>query len=627
MGKAQKIDHTIETSLPYHLENAFDHLNIPFASIPEMIKEQAYKTPDAIALVYKKEQLTYQQLDYITDQFAQMLKSEEDSLETIVCILVEKSLRTIVSMIAVLKAGWCYLALEQDTPQQRLDYILEDTHPQKIITTNQYVSKFNKYKHGTYINLDLEWENIKRIKINRYSVNIKPQHLAYISYTSGTTGKPKGVCIPHASVIRLVKGNDSLSLNEQTIFLQLAPVAFDASTLEIWGTLANGGKLIIYTDDHISPEMINTLVKREQVNTLWLTAGLFHSLIDHNIELFDSVKHVISGGDVVSAKHVHQLFVRYPSIKFSNGYGPTENTTFTTIWTTHQDPGVERNLPIGYPISQTSVYILDSYLSIVSSGTIGDLYTSGVGLARGYLNHPYATAEKFIPNPFSNEPGARMYFTGDQAKWNEDGTIDFVGRTDHQIKINGYRIEPNEIETLLKEHIDIRDAVVIVQELDSQKKLIGYVTLHHSNKACSELAYSFKEYLKDKIPTYMLPWLISIIPHFPLTSNGKVDREALPKIDKRPRNITDEYIPARHKLDFYLVNLWQDMLKIDVVGIEDDFFELGGHSLILAQVVSQIRTDYEINIQSKLLYSNSTIQQLSDAIQTEYSIGGNNEIN
>lgn len=627
MGKAQKIDHTIETALPYHLENAFDHLNIPFASIPEMIKEQAHKTPDAIALVYKKEQLTYQQLDYITDQFAQMLKSEEASLETIVCILVEKSLRTIVSMIAVLKAGWCYLALEQDTPQQRLDYILEDTHPPCIITTNQYISKFDKYKHGKYINLDMEWENIKKIKMDMYAVKIKPQHLAYISYTSGTTGRPKGVCIPHASVIRLVKGNDSLSLNEQTIFLQLAPVAFDASTLEIWGTLANGGKLIIYTDDHISPETINTLVKREQVNTLWLTAGLFHSLIDHNIELFDSVKHVISGGDVVSAKHVHQLFVRYPSIQFSNGYGPTENTTFTTIWTTHQDPGVERNLPIGYPIAQTSVYILDSGLSIVSNGTIGDLYTAGTGLARGYLNHPYATAEKFIPNPFSDEPGDRMYFTGDQAKWNEDGTLDFMGRTDHQIKINGYRIEPNEIEVLLKEHIEISDAVVVVQELDSQKKLIGYVTLHDPNKACSELAYDFKEYLKDKIPTYMLPWLISIIPHFPLTSNGKVNREDLPKIDKRPRNITDKYIPARHELDFYLVNLWQDMLKIDVIGIEDEFFELGGHSLILAQIVSQIRTDYNINIQSKLLYSNSTIQQLSDAIQSEYSIGGNHEIN
>ncbi|KXY48259.1 MULTISPECIES: non-ribosomal peptide synthetase [Bacillus] len=598
--------------------NGLVNSRTPQKCVHELFKEQVLKAPKSIALTCNGKSLTYHELDIITDSFAQDLIDKGSGPETVIAVLTHRSIETIVSILSILKAGGCYLAIEPDIPTIRLDYIIKDANPSIIITTGNHLNKLDGIREDiSTINIDVDLERIRSKKLISTERSITPSNLAYISYTSGTTGKPKGVCITHQSITRLVKGEESLLLGSDTVFLQLAPIAFDASTLEIWGTLTNGGKLVIYSHQEVTSEEIQTIIERDSINTLWLTSGLFHLMIDTNISIFKDIKHVLAGGDVISARHVNQLLDTNSDIIFTNGYGPTENTTFTTTWSVNNKKSIQGNIPIGKPINGTTVYILNTNLSPVTIGEIGDLYTGGEGLARCYLGRSRETAGKFIPNPFSENYGERMYYTGDQARWNNDGTIDFIGRKDQQVKINGYRVETNEIEMTLKEHDEVMDAVVVVQNIENDKRLIAYVIPKTKNCDYISLTRSLQVYLKKKLPFYMVPWVISIIQNLPLTMNGKVDRNALPTTLRKPRNLENEYIPPTNSIELYLTNLWGEMLKVEPVGVKDDFFELGGHSLIVAQLISQIREDKKVPIHSRNIYLNPTIEGLAKTIEFE----------
>ncbi|MFS0592503.1 non-ribosomal peptide synthetase [Cytobacillus horneckiae] len=590
-----------------------NNASIMVNSIPDMFKEQVKATPNAIALSDNKEKFTYMQLDKITDNFAQVLLNHQIHLDNVVLIYAESSIKTIASILGVLKAGGCYLALEVDTVCDRLAYILEDASPSLVITTSD---KANKFVEQSLIDLDEEWDKALETDVELQPVALSKDQLAYISYTSGTTGRPKGVCVTHGAVRRLVNGEQFLNLNSDTTFLQLAPLAFDASTLEVWGTLCNGGNLVVYPNEKVSPEVLEQVIDTHSINSLWLTAGLFHLMVDNNIEIFKNIANVLAGGDVISVQHVQKLMNKFPYIHFINGYGPTENTTFTSTWTADKELKDLTSVPIGKPINGTEVYILDSNLLPVKDEEIGSLYAGGEGLARCYLNMSKETAEKFIPNPFSHHHGQRMYDTGDLARWRNDGTIEFIGRADGQLKINGYRVETREIEELLKSHPDILDAIVLSQSCDQDKKLVAYVILKQCDCTDTSKSVELKNFLRERLPKYMIPWAISILKSFPLTKNGKVDRGLLPKLTFNSRNVHTEYTPPETALEIYLTELWEEFLKIDSIGVNDDFFELGGHSLIVAQLVSHIREDKKLNISSKILYLNPTIKKLASAIDS-----------
>ncbi|WP_400161937.1 non-ribosomal peptide synthetase [Brevibacillus sp. TJ4] len=590
---------------------------LPLQPVHELFREQAKRTPDAVALSCKGKEMTYRCLDEVTDHLANWLAERGIGPEKAVAVLAERSFFTIVSILSILKAGGCYLVLERDMPSSRLAYVLKDARPELLLVQGCRQVEFPDFDGSRVLDLDAGLEGIGTYTPFRGKVKTDPSHLAYISYTSGTTGNPKGVCVTHGAVSRLVKGEASISFSPETTCLQMAPVSFDASTLEIWGTLTNGGRLAIYPCDEVTPEGIAAVVEREAVNTVWLTAGLFHVMVDTNIDMFRHIRHVLAGGDVISKKHVEKLVHHVPAITFTNGYGPTENTTFTTTWSTQDGFYPDAGIPIGKPVNGTTVYILDSDLSPMPVGAIGDVYTGGAGLARCYLNMPRHTAERFIPNPYSAVPGERMYDTGDQAKWNDDGTIAFVGRKDSQVKINGYRVETGEIEAAIKTCPEIADAVVVVQTVETAKRIVAYVTPKQPGCASDSISAKLHAFLKDALPSYMLPWHISVISALPLTRNGKVDRNALPAIGKKPRALANEYVAPRTPTEAYLADLWGRILDIDPVGAEDDFFELGGHSLIVAQVISQIRSDQDVNILSRTLYLNPTLEQLASAIDEE----------
>ena len=349
-------------------------------------------------------------------------------------------------------------------------------------------------------------------------------------YTSGSTGRPKGVNVEHRSIVRLVKNTNYADFSSAQTFLQFAPTTFDASTLEIWGPLLNGGRLVIMSPGTASPEELGEVLQRHEVTTLWLTAGFFHLMVDENLEGLRSVKQMIAGGDVLSPAHISKVLHEFPDCRVINGYGPTENTTFTCChsMTVGDEPGA--SVPIGRPISNTRVYLVNRRFQLVPVGVPGELLAAGDGLARDYLGDAALTAEKFIPDPFSAQPGGRLYRTGDLARYLADGTIEFLGRADQQVKIRGFRIEPEEIEFVLEHHPNVRRAVVQVnQSVDGDKQLVAYVAVDAEPAVGSD---ELREYLAEKLPDYMMPSAFLVLDELPLTANGKVDRSRLPELSE-----------------------------------------------------------------------------------------------
>ncbi|MGG1205736.1 amino acid adenylation domain-containing protein, partial [Brevibacillus formosus] len=429
----------------------------------------------------------------------------------------------------------------------------------------------------------------------------------YVIYTSGSTGLPKGTLVIHRGIVRLVKETDYVTITEQDVFLQASTVSFDAATFEIWGSLLNGAQLVLMPPDLPSLEELGQAIQTHKVTTLWLTAGLFTLMVDHHKEHLTGVRQLLVGGDVVSVPHVRKA-LEIEGITIINGYGPTENTTFTCCYPVTELPETISSFPIGRPIRNTTVYVLDSNMQPVPIGVTGELYIGGDGLAQGYLHRPDLTEERFVPNPFSTDPQARLYRTGDLVRYLPDGLIEFIGRIDNQVKIRGFRIELSEVEAVLAKHPALAASVVIVREDEPGKKqLVAYAVKQAEHEVDTA---ELRQHFKAHVPDYMVPSAFVMLDELPLTPNGKVDRKALPvPVYDRSQDV-DSFTEATNLIEQKLAEIWCGVLRMDRIGIHDNFFELGGDSILSIQIVARANKA-GIHLTPKNLFDHQTIAELA----------------
>jgi len=560
-------------------------------TIIDLFTLQVKKTPDAIAVVYEDKELTYQYLDEVSNQLAHYLLHHYDlELEDLVGVKLDRSEWLIISILAILKAGAAYVPIDPNYPEHRIAYMEADSNC-KVTLDEDLLRAFEKEE--CQISFLPEVDN-------------RSTSLAYIMYTSGSTGNPKGVMVEHKSIIRLVKSSNFYQCSKSDILLSTGAFSFDATTFEYWGTLLNGSRLILCSKDTLlDNELLSKEIIKRKVNIMWFTAGWLHQLVDTSIDLFSPLSTILAGGNKLSPQHINILRTTYPELEIINGYGPTENTTFSL---TYNIADVVGDIPIGYPISNSTAYILSDNLGIQPIGVIGEICVGGSGLSRGYLNQPELTAKKFVPHPFRE--GKKLYKTGDIGRWLADGTIEFIGRKDDQVKIRGFRIELGEIEQVLLDLADIGQAVVMVQEFQGTNVLVCYLVAEKDIDKSS-----LRSNLGEKLPDYMVPNYFVILDILPLTPNGKIDKKSLPKVEIKDL-IQQDYIAPETELEERLVILWEEVLGVDKIGITDNFFELGGHSLKATRLIGNIHKTFQVRLDLKQLFSNPTLKEQARLIES-----------
>ncbi|MEL6263547.1 MAG: amino acid adenylation domain-containing protein [Cyanobacteria bacterium J06626_6] len=591
-------------------------------AVHQLFEQQVALTPDAIAVRFKDCSLTYTALNQRANQLAHYLKDLDIEPGDLIGLYMERSLEMIVSIVAILKAGGAYVPLDTSYPSERIAFILQDSKV-SILLTQSHLSMAVAEIVSQVVEVDRLFLSdhdatsrsnlfLNPVSVQKTFEDRPADQLAYVMYTSGSTGTPKGVCVRHRSISRLVKNTNFVSIDSEDVFLQLAPIAFDAATFSIWGALLNGASVVLFPHAKPSPETIAETVAKHQVTMFFVTAGLFHVMVDHGLKGLESTRQMLFGGDVTSVAHVRQARSQLPNCTFINGYGPTENTTFTTCYPVPRTAPIEQPIPIGYPISNTCTYVLDEHLQPVPIGVYGELYAGGDGVAAGYLHRPELTQERFIQNPFSQDGADTLYKTGDLARYRADGSIEFAGRLDHQVKVRGFRIELGEIETALERHPQLEKTVVVVWERQpGDKRLIVYMTCLGRPPSSRELS----RFLKQSLPSYMVPATFIAVEQLPLTPNGKVDRRSLPQPDHFVRELDTDLVEPQTQLQAQLAAIWQKLLSLDAVGIHDNFFELGGHSLLATQVISRVRTALSVALPVRSLFEEPTIAGLAALIE------------
>ncbi|GKX65197.1 non-ribosomal peptide synthase/polyketide synthase [Inconstantimicrobium mannanitabidum] len=579
-------------------------------TIHELFEAQVEKTPDNIAVVFENDKLTYRELNERANSLARVLRENGVKADSIVGIMVERSLEMIVGIMGILKAGGAYLPIDLNYPKERIEYMLKDSKSKVLLSTANLID--NIEFDGEVINLFNE-ELFKNEPENLDKINTSSD-LAYVIYTSGTTGNPKGVMCEHKNVNNLVYALRTSIYNMYTDKLRVAIVApyyFDASVQQIFTTLISGNSLYIVPED--TRKDGEELLKYYERNCIDISDGtpIHLSMIANFIskESKLNLKQLIIGGDKLEKQHVRNIFRMFSNIKISNVYGPTECCVDSSIYLIEAKKMNQiKNISIGKPIKNTSIYILNTKNQIAPIGVYGEIYISGDGLARGYLNRPDLTAERFVDNPF--EVGTKMYRTGDLGRWLPDGNIEFLGRVDNQVKIRGFRIELGEIENRLLQHENIKEAAVLVKESkDNEKYICAYVV---SEKNLQEL--NLKNYLKESLPEYMVPTYFVQVEKMPLTTNGKLDRRALPEPNLEA-SLT-EYEAPRNEVEETLVRIWSEVLGIKKVGINDNFFDLGGHSLKATILMSKIHKELNREVPLKELFKSPTIKELGKYIES-----------
>lgn len=578
----------------------------PHQCIHQLFEQQVERTPDAIAIQWENQQLTYRELNNQANQLAHYLQFLGVSAQTLVGIYLERSPKIIIAMLGILKAGGAYLPLDPSHPSDRLTFMLQDAKAFLLLTEQQLGGKLTNVEQ---ICLDRDWSIIAQRNQQNLNCDTTPDNLAHVIYTSGSTGQPKGVMVTHCGVVRLVVNTDYVNLQPTDVIAQASNTAFDVSTFEIWGALLNGAKLVILDRETIlSPRDFASSLQTHGITILVITTALFNQMVQQVPMAFRHLHYLLFGGEAVHTQSVRQLLAVDGPQKLLHAYGPTENTTISTCYYIQQIEPKAQTVPIGRAIANTQVYILDRYLQPVPIGVSGELYLGGTGLARGYLNRPELTAEKFINNPFV--PGERLYKTGDLARFLPDGNIEFIGRIDHQVKIRGFRIELGEIETVLTQHAQVKQVVVIVREDNpGNKYLTAYIVSENLTLTSSEL----RQFLKEHLPEYMIPLAFVILNAFPLNPNGKIDRRALP-VPNLADNPQTVFVAPRNPTEETIAHIIANVLGLEKVGIYDNFFELGGHSLLATSVISRIRESLSLQLPLRSLLEAPTIAELSQVI-------------
>jgi amino acid adenylation domain-containing protein len=574
----------------------------------QLFETQVDKTPDAVALVFEDQHLTYRELNSRANQLAHYLRRFGVGPEVLVGICVERSIEMIVGLLGILKAGGAYVPIDPDFPPERIEFMLQDSQATLLLTQarlNDLTASFT----GLRIALDRDWHEIATESADNFGLQQDPENLAYVIYTSGSTGEPKGVMIQHSSVANFLASlAREPGLTETDILLAVTTLSFDIAGLEIYLPLTVGARVVLARREvAIDSVRLAKLLSDSGVTVMQATPATWRMLLASGWQGNRELK-ILCGGEALSEDIAEQLVSRSASLW--NMYGPTE----TTIWSAvHRIPANPGRIVLGRPIANTQVYILDQYLAPTPIGVAGEIYIGGAGLARGYLNQPELTKERFIANPFSSDTISRLYKTGDLARYLPDGNIEFLGRTDHQVKIRGYRIELGEIEATLRQHSSIRESVILARE-DSpgERRLVAYVV---AAPGSTPSANEVRSFFQQKLTDYMVPSAYVFLEALPLTPNGKVDRSALPAPDQSRPELDETFAEPRTPIEELLANIWVDVLKLDKVGIHDNFFDLGGHSLLATQVMSRLTKAFQAELPLRSLFEAPTVAGLAKRIE------------
>ena len=581
----------------------------------QLFEAQVRDRPHAVAAVYGQERLTYGELNRRANQLAHRLQAMGVGPDVLVGIYMPRCLEFIVAVVGIIKAGGAYLPIDTEYPRDRITFMLKDGDVPVLLTKAHLVESIPAHD-AEIICLDPGSPDMT-MAIDLGSRGdpgneATPDSLAYVMYTSGSTGLPKGVAIPQRGIVRLLCGTDYIQLGPSDRIAQTSTTSFDASTFEIWGALLHGGQLIeVPKEVLLSPVDFAAVLREERISVLFVTTALFNHTVAAIPDAFVTLDVVAFGGEAVDPRWVREGLEHGSPRLLLHVYGPTEGTTFTTWYPVHYVAPDARTIPIGRPISNTHVYVLDDHLQAVPVGVRGQLCIGGDGLARGYLNRPEITAARFVPNPFDAEPSARLYLTGDVVRYLPNGELEFLGRRDAQVKIRGFRIELGEIEAVLGQHQGVREAVVTVRGNSSEEKRIMAYVVPSPGQTIAE--GDLRRFLEGQLPKFMVPSRFVLLDALPLTANGKVDRRALP--DPLRRDLGRASAVPRDELERELADTWASVLSVSHVGIRDGFFDLGGHSLLAVCLFAQIEERLGIRLPVSVLFQAPTIEKLAFAIR------------
>ena len=574
----------------------------------EIFENQVEKTPNSLAVRYENTRLTYQELNCRANQLAHHLIKCGVGPETLVGVYLERSLELIIALYGILKAGGAYVPLDPEYPTERVDFMLQDTQMPILLTQERLLSRLPE-RNIQVVCLDTDWDTITKEANHNPNSGVMAENLAYVIYTSGSTGKPKGAMNTHRGIVnRLLWMQDAFQLTEKDRVLQKTPFSFDVSVWEFFWPLLFGAQLIVARPGghRDSSYLVKTILDQEITTIHFVPSMLQIFLEDRDVQKCISLKRVICSGESLPFDLQNRFFSRLDA-ELHNLYGPTEAAVDVSHWACRRDSDL-KIVPIGRPIANTQLYILDRSLNPVPVGVLGELHIGGVQVARGYLSRPDLTAEKFIPDPFIADPEARLYKTGDLVRFLPDGNIEFVGRLDHQVKLRGFRIELGEIESVLSQHKQIREVVVVAREdVPGDKRLVAYCV---SSTLLPPNIEELRNFLSEKLPEHMIPSAFVHLDTLPLTPNGKVDRKNLPVPDWKEQS-ERVYLPPEDDLEKAIADIWVDVLKVERVGVNENFFDLGGHSLLLALAYNQIRDLVEKEISITDLFRFPTIRTLS----------------
>ncbi|MEH2405964.1 non-ribosomal peptide synthetase [Nostoc sp.] len=596
--------------------------------IHKLFEEQVEKTPNNIAVVFEDQQLTYAELNRKANQLAHYLQTLGVKPEVLVGLCVERSLDMIIGLLGILKAGGAYVPLDPALPNEGLASRLQDAQVPVLLTQQQLVNDL-PINAAQVICLDKDWDAIAQHNNGNPNSETTVENLVYVLYTSGSTGKPKGVAIEHQQLLNYINAIlDKLDLPPSASFATVSSFAADLGNTAIFPALCNGGCLHVVSQERASdPAALVAYFELYPIDCLKIVPSHLAVLLtsSHSEKILPR-KRLILGGEIASWYLIEQLQQYLPACEIFNHYGPTETTVgvLTYLVEKQQTNHYSETVPIGKPLANIEVYVLDRQLQPVPIGVSGELYVGGAGLARGYLNHPELSATKFIPNPFSDTLKAKLYKTGDRVRYLSDGNLEFLGRIDNQVKVRGFRIEPEEIELALRQHPQVREVVVIDREDKlGDKRLVAYVVPRQGKgSSTSELRF----FLRNKLPEYMVPSAFILLKNLPLTPNGKVDRLALPSPDTARPNVEDTFVAPRTPVEKHLAEIWSELLRLEYIGVHDNFFDSGGHSLLATQVVSRLRDTFEVDLALRDLFEKPTIADLAVTIAQRLAQAGDSEI-
>jgi amino acid adenylation domain-containing protein len=580
-------------------------------TLPQLFEAQVAKTPHALALSFEGAHLSYHELNARANRLAHYLRGQGAGADAAVGICMDRSFDMVTGLLGILKAGAAYVPFDPGYPVQRLAYMLDDAQPVVMLTESRLLERVQRDAMPALC-LDREFASLANYPETNPEPISGPGNLAYLIYTSGSTGRPKGVGIEQAGIVnRLLWMQEAYRLNEQDKVLQKTPYSFDVSVWEFFWPLITGACLVVAKPGgHQDPAYLAALINSEAITTLHFVPPMLDAFLAALPGTqYPSLRQVMCSGQALPRDLQQRFHQQLPATQLHNLYGPTEASVDVTAWQCREDDATI-SVPIGQPIANIQIHILDENLDVVPAGVAGELHIAGIGLARGYLNRGELTAEKFVPNPFSREPGARMYKSGDLARYRADGNIEYLGRIDHQVKIRGFRIELGEIEAALTALPAVREAVVLARDDGpGGQRLAAYLVLHEGSATEAFDPASLRQALLQSLPEYMVPAYFMQITHLPLTSSGKLDRKSLPAPETVQRDI--EHVAASTPSELAVAKIWMDVMKIKSVGIHDNFFDLGGHSLLAIQVLSQISRETSINIPLDVVFKSQTVFQIA----------------